>query len=121
MPRQMQQLREGTEGLQTHRWIGEKDSNRRSPRKRTTLFETAPFGNLLDQPNVQSSRPARRSKPRAGSASGRLSALRYDIHSPGCSLDEEGRRSMLRCSPLRLVGDASAQIVPVGMPADGHG
>jgi hypothetical protein len=60
----------------TRRWR-EKDSNRRSPVRGTTLFETAPFDfSAPSSTNPRSgSRPARRSKPRAGSASGRLSAL----------------------------------------------
>jgi hypothetical protein len=88
----------GTEGLQTHRWR-EMDSNRRSPVRGTTLFETAPFDfSAPSSTNPRSgSRPARRSKPRAGSASGRLSALRSTFI-PRMLVDKEGRRNMLRCS-----------------------
>jgi len=76
-PRRHRGIRPRKSGSQqTQRWR-EADSNRRSPVRGTTLFETAPFDfSAPSSTNPRSgARPARRSKPRAGSASGRLSAL----------------------------------------------
>jgi hypothetical protein len=72
------------------------------PVRGTTLFETAPFD--FSAPSSidprSGSRPVRRSEPRAGSTSGRLSALRSTFIplASGMLVDKEGRRSMLRCS-----------------------
>jgi hypothetical protein len=70
--------RENADCASRTRWWREKDSNRRSPVRGTTLFETAPFDFRLE--TCATLEPARRFGVRT------IISSKLDIHSPGCSL-----------------------------------
>ena len=107
----------GKESLRTHHWR-EEDSNRRSPVRGTRSSR------LLLSISRHTPRPTHVALETCATLGvGTITSFTLDIPSsddPGCSLT---RRDDGACSgaaaPPR--GGRSAQIVPVGMPADGHG